>query len=97
MATRAGAKLLTRIKRWRGAFVTFLHDRNDPVTNNGSEPALHPNVIFRKVTKAHGEDGNPIQTLSHSIEVLCRRRVSRRTNMLSLCQRHQIWIVSLYV
>lgn len=48
--TAAGADLVRQTKRWRGQFFTFMTDRDVPPTNNGSEQALRPSVIFRKVT-----------------------------------------------
>ncbi|SDF06722.1 Transposase IS66 family protein [Rhodospira trueperi] len=50
VTTEAGRALLAQTKRWRGSFFTFLRDRDVPPTNNGSERALRPSVIFRKVT-----------------------------------------------
>jgi transposase len=49
-ATEAGAGLLRQTKRWRGQFFTFITARDVPPTNNASERALRPSVIFRKVT-----------------------------------------------
>lgn len=48
--TEAGAEVLRQTKRWRSQFFTFLTDRAVPPTNNASEQALRPSVIFRKVT-----------------------------------------------
>ena len=42
--------MLRQTKRWRSQFFTFLTDRAVPPTNNASEQALRPSVIFRKVT-----------------------------------------------
>jgi transposase len=47
---RAGDKLRKVIKRWRQHLFVFLANRAIPPTNNGSEQALRPCVIFRKVT-----------------------------------------------
>jgi transposase len=46
----AGNKLREAIKRCRRYLFVFLKDRTIPPTNNGSEQALRPCVIFRKVT-----------------------------------------------
>ena len=46
----AGTKLQRRIKRFRRYMFVFLGNRAVPPTNNGSEQALRPCVIFRKVT-----------------------------------------------
>ena len=48
--TPAGAELQRQVKRWRGQFFVFLTQRDVPPTNNDSERALRPSVIFRKVT-----------------------------------------------
>jgi transposase len=46
----AGAKLAAMIKRTRRFLFVFLTNRDLPATNNGSERAIRPCVIFRKVT-----------------------------------------------
>ncbi|MBV8772235.1 MAG: IS66 family transposase [Deltaproteobacteria bacterium] len=46
----AGTKLRKVIKRCRQYLFVFFADRAIPSTNNGSEQALRPCVIFRKVT-----------------------------------------------
>ena len=48
--TKAGLKLQRIIKRFRQSLFVFLTDREVSPTNNGSEQALRPCVIFRKVT-----------------------------------------------
>jgi transposase len=45
-----GEKLQRMIKRFRQHFFVFLTNRNLPATNNGSEQAIRPCVVFRKVT-----------------------------------------------
>jgi transposase len=50
VVTQAGAEVQRQTKRWRSQFFTFLTDREVPPTNNASERALRPSVIFRKVT-----------------------------------------------
>jgi transposase len=46
----AGQKLQTALKACRQHLFVFLANRAVPATNNGSEQALRPCVIFRKVT-----------------------------------------------
>jgi len=46
----AGAKLKQAIASCRRYLFVFLEDRALPATNNGSEQALRPCVVFRKVT-----------------------------------------------
>jgi transposase len=48
--TKPGLKLQRIIKRFRQNLFVFLTDRAVSPTNNGSEQALRPCVIFRKVT-----------------------------------------------
>jgi transposase len=48
--TKAGLKLQRIIKRFRQSLFVFLTDRAVSPTNNGSEQALRPCVIFRKIT-----------------------------------------------
>ena len=45
-----GEKLQRMIKKWRQHLFVFVTNRNLPATNNGSEQAIRPCVIFRKVT-----------------------------------------------
>ena len=49
-ANRQGQKLLRIIKKFRQNLFVFVTNRALPPTNNGSEQALRPCVIFRKVT-----------------------------------------------
>src|SRR5476651_2417203 len=49
-ANRQGQKLLRVIKRYRQNLFVFVTNRAVPPTNNGSEQALRPCVIFRKIT-----------------------------------------------
>ena len=48
--TKAGQKLQRIIKRFRQNLFVFLTNREVSATNNGSEQALRPCVVFRKVT-----------------------------------------------
>jgi transposase len=49
-ATKAGQQLQRIIKKFRRNLFVFVTHRDIPSTNNGSEQALRPCVIFRKVT-----------------------------------------------
>ena len=49
-ATEAGQKLQQMIKKYRQNLFVFATNRHIPPTNNGSEQALRPCTIFRKVT-----------------------------------------------
>ena len=46
----AGEKLQRSIKKYRQNLFVFVTNRAIPPTNNGSERALRPCVVFRKVT-----------------------------------------------
>ena len=48
-AHEAGVKLMAMIKRARQHLFVFMTNRDLPPTNNGSEQAIRPCVIFRKV------------------------------------------------
>jgi transposase len=48
-AHEAGVKLIAMIKRTRQFLFVFMTNRELPATNNGSEQAIRPCVIFRKV------------------------------------------------
>jgi len=50
-ATKAGQKRQRIIKRFRANLFVFVTNRDVSPTNNGSEQALRPCVIFRKGTK----------------------------------------------
>jgi len=45
-----GEKLKRMVKKFRQHFFVFVANRNLPPTNNGSEQAIRPCVVFRKVT-----------------------------------------------
>jgi transposase len=49
-ANQEGQKLLRVIERYRQNLFVFVTNRAVPPTNNGSEQALRPCVIFRKIT-----------------------------------------------
>jgi transposase len=49
-ANPQGQKLLRIIKKYRQNLFVFVTNRAVPATNNGSEQALRPCVIFRKIT-----------------------------------------------
>jgi hypothetical protein len=54
----AGVKLQRMIKRTRRYLFVFVTNRDLPATNNGSERALRPCAVFRKITNGfHTEWG----------------------------------------
>jgi transposase len=48
--TRAGAKLHTIIRKGRRHLFVFMTNRDVTATNNGSERALRPCAVYRKIT-----------------------------------------------
>lgn len=55
-AHEAGQKLMQRYRRLRRELLLFLEADDVPPTNNSSEQALRPSVIFRKVTNGFRSD-----------------------------------------
>ena len=73
--TTAGEKLLRIIKRCRQNLFVFLTNRAIPATNNGSEQALRPCVVFRKVTNCfRSECGATLYANVRSVLETARRR-----------------------
>jgi transposase len=52
----AGQKLQARYRQHRQSLFVFLHDARVPPTNNGSEQALRPSVVHRKVSGGFRSD-----------------------------------------
>ena len=74
-ATKAGEKLLRVIKRFRQNLFVFVTNRAIPATNNGSEQALRPCVVFRKVTNCfRSEWGATLYANVRSVIETARRR-----------------------
>ena len=74
-ATKAGRKLRRIIKRFRQNLFVFVTDRAVPPTNNGSEQALRPCVIFRKITNGfRSEWGADLYADVRSVLETARRR-----------------------
>ncbi len=74
-ATKAGQKLLRVIKRFRQSLFVFVTNRAIPATNNGSEQALRPCVVFRKVTNCfRSEWGATLYANVRSVIETARRR-----------------------
>jgi transposase len=73
--TAAGQKLQRIIKRFRQNLFVFVTNRAVPPTNNGSEQALRPCVVFRKVTNCfRSEWGASLYANVRSIFETARRR-----------------------
>lgn len=74
-ANREGEKLHRVIKKIRQNLLVFLDNRAVPPTNNGSEQALRPCVIFRKVTNCfRSEWGASLYADIRSVLETARRR-----------------------
>jgi transposase len=74
-ATEAGRKLRRIVKRFRQNLLVFVTNRAVPPTNNGSEQALRPCVVFRKVTNCfRSEWGATLYADVRSVLETARRR-----------------------
>lgn len=70
-----GKKLKTAILRFRQNLFVFVTNRNLPPTNNGSEQAIRPCVVFRKVTNCfRSEWGAKLYADIRSVLETARRR-----------------------
>jgi transposase len=56
---KSGRELQAMVKKYRQHFFIFLENRALPPTNNGSERALRPNVVFRKITQCFRSQWSP--------------------------------------
>ena len=73
--TKAGHKLQRIIKRFRQNLFVFVTNRDIPPTNNGSEQALRPCVVFRKVTNCfRSQWGAQLYANVRSVVETARRR-----------------------
>jgi transposase len=73
--TEAGRKLRRIVKRFRQNLLVFVTNRAVPPTNNGSEQALRPCVVFRKVTNCfRSEWGAALYADVRSVLETARRR-----------------------
>lgn len=71
----AGEKLQRIIKKHRQNLFVFVTNRDIPPTNNGSERALRPCVVFRKVTNCfRSEWGAKLSACVRSVVETARRR-----------------------
>ena len=70
-----GEKLMRMVKKFRQHFFVFVANRNLPPTNNGSEQAIRPCVVFRKVTNCfRSEWGAKLYADIRSVLETARRR-----------------------
>lgn len=74
-AGEPGRKLLRIIKKYRQTLLVFITNRALPPTNNGSEQALRPCVVFRKITNCfRSEWGAGLYADVRSVFETARRR-----------------------
>ena len=74
-ANEAGVKLQRTIERTRQYLFVFVTNRDIPATNNGSERALRPCVVFRKITNGfRTEWGAKLYADIRSVIETARRR-----------------------
>jgi transposase len=74
-STEQGYKLVRIIKKYRQNLFVFVTNREIPPTNNGSEQALRPCVIFRKITNCfRSEWGAKLYADVRSVFETARRR-----------------------
>ena len=74
-AHEAGVKLQRVVKKIRRHLFVFLTNRDIPATNNGSERALRPCVVFRKITNGfRTEWGARLYADIRSVVETARRR-----------------------
>jgi transposase len=82
---RAGEKLQRAIKKVRSHLLVFITNRAVPPTNNGSEQALRPCVVFRKVTNGfRSEWGAHLYADIRSVLETARRRAIRAIDAVRL-------------
>jgi transposase len=76
-ASKAGLKLQRIIKRFRQNLFVFVTNRHIPQTNNGSEQALRPAVVFRKITNCFRSEwgANLYADVRSVIETARRRKI----------------------
>jgi transposase len=71
----AGVKLQRVIKKIRRHMFVFVTNRDIPATNNGSERALRPCAVFRKITNGFRTDwGAKLYADIRSVVETARRR-----------------------
>jgi transposase len=89
-AHKAGRKLQETIKAIRGNVFVFMTNRDIEATNNGSERALRPCVVYRKVTNGfRSEWGAKFYADIRSVVETARRRAIRAIDAIRLTLRAQ--------
>ena len=81
----AGVKLQAMIRRTRASMFVFMTRRELPPTNNGSERALRPCAVFRKITNGfRTEWGAKLYADIRSVVETGRRRAIGALNAIRL-------------
>jgi transposase len=81
----AGAKLMKLIKKTRRHLFVFVQNRDLSATNNGSERALRPCVVYRKITNGfRSEWGAALYADIRSVVETARRRSIRAIDAVRL-------------
>jgi len=81
--TEAGQQLARGIRKCRGDLFVFVTRRDVPATNNDSERALRPSVIFRKVTGGFRSQWGA-QTYADALSVIATGRLHGRSALQAL-------------
>jgi transposase len=83
--TRAGAKLHTIIRKSRRHLFVFMTNRDVTATNNGSERALRPCAVYRKITNGfRSQWGAVLYADIRSVVETARRRAIRAIDAIRL-------------
>src|SRR5215211_2736241 len=83
--TRAGAKLHTIIRKSRRHLFVFITNRDVTATNNGSERALRPCAVYRKITNGfRSQWGAVLYADIRSVVETARRRAIRAIDAIRL-------------
>jgi transposase len=89
-AHKAGLKLQQTIKAIRGGLFVFVTNRDLQATNNGSERALRPCAVYRKITNGfRSEWGAKFYADIRSVVETGRRRAIRAIDAIRLTLRGQ--------
>ena len=84
-ADQAGVKLQTIIKKARRHLFVFVTNRDLTATNNGSERALRPCAVYRKITNGfRSEWGAALYADIRSVVETARRRSVRAIDAIRL-------------
>jgi transposase len=87
---KAGRKLQQTIKAIRGNLFVFVTNRNIEATNNGSERALRPCAVYRKITNGfRSEWGAKFYADIRSVVETARRRAIRAIDAIRITLRGQ--------